>query len=61
MTLVWEKWEHIIMEIRKRKKAPDVWEGFEYLYDEMKRYRIERGLPAYTYEHFSSVQPSASM
>jgi hypothetical protein len=61
VTIVWEKWEHIIRELRERENVPEVWEGFEYLYDEMKRYRIERGLPDYTYEKFSSVQPSASM
>jgi len=61
VTIVWEKWEHIIRELREKENVPDVWEGFEYLYDEMKRYRSERGLPEYTYEHFSSVQPSASM
>jgi hypothetical protein len=61
VTIVWEKWEHIIRELREKENVPDVWEGFEYLYDEMKRYRSERGLSEYTYEQFSSVQPSASM
>ncbi len=43
--MMWEKWEHIIRETREREKLPDVWEGFEYLYKEMKKLRDMKGYP----------------
>jgi hypothetical protein len=43
--MMWEKWEHIIRETREREKIPDLWEGFEYLYSEMKEYRNMKGYP----------------
>jgi len=43
--MMWEKWEHIIRETREREKLPDIWEGFEYLYNEMKAYRHLKGYP----------------
>lgn len=45
VTMMWEKWEDIIRETRKREKLPDLWEGFEYLYDVMREYRRMKGYP----------------
>jgi len=45
VTMMWEKWEHIIRETRVREKLPDIWEGFEYLYNEMKKFRGMKGYP----------------
>ena len=39
VTVMWERWEHIIKATRIREQAPDLWSGFEYLYNEMKRLR----------------------
>ena len=47
--VMWEKWVDIIRETRKRESIPDVWEGFEYLYDEMKRLRDSREYPEITF------------
>jgi hypothetical protein len=47
--LMWERWESIIMKIRVREDMPDMWEGFEYLYNEMKRLRDSRGYPKIKY------------
>ena len=47
--VMWEKWENIIRETRVRENMPDLWEGFEYLYDEMKRLRSGRDYPEITY------------
>jgi hypothetical protein len=44
-TMMWEKWEHIIRETRARENLPDLWEGFEYLHNEMKKYRTMKGYP----------------
>ena len=44
---MWETWEHIIKATRVREKAPDIWNGFEFLYNEMKRLRSERGYPEF--------------
>jgi hypothetical protein len=46
---MWENWEHIIREIRARENAPEICEGFEYLYNELKRLRKEKGYPKYNY------------
>ncbi len=43
--LMWEKWEEIIRATRVRENIPDVWEGFEFLYNEMKKFRDARGYP----------------
>ena len=43
VTLMWEKWEGIIRATRARENIPDIWKGFEYLYNEMKKYRVESG------------------
>jgi hypothetical protein len=45
VTLMWEKWGNIIRQTRVREKLPDIWEGFEYLYNEMKEYRRLKGYP----------------
>jgi hypothetical protein len=45
VVMMWEKWGHIIQETRLREKLPDLWEGFEYLYNEMKEYRRMKGYP----------------
>jgi len=48
-TVMWDKWEHIIKETRIRETAPDLWSGFEYLCDEIKSLRSEKGFPEFTY------------
>jgi hypothetical protein len=47
--IMWDKWEHIIRKIREKENMPDIWEGFEYLYNEMKSRRESKGLPEITY------------
>ncbi len=47
--VIWERWEHIIRATRVRENTPDIWNGFEHLYNEMKRYRKERDYPEVTY------------
>jgi len=39
---IWEKTEHWVKENRKRWKRPQIWEYFEYLYNEMKK-REQKG------------------
>jgi hypothetical protein len=46
---MWERWEHIIRETRVRENSPDIWSGFEHLYNEMVRLREERDYPKITY------------
>jgi len=46
--LMWEKWEGIIRATRVRENIPDLWKGFEYLYDELKNYRDSKGYPDIT-------------
>ena len=46
---MWEKWRDIIKEIRVKENIPDAWEGFEYLYDEMKKIRDIKEYPKITY------------
>jgi hypothetical protein len=46
---MWEGWEHIIREIRVRENSPELWNGFEHLYNEMVRLRKERGYPERIY------------
>ena len=46
---MWERWEHIIRKTRERERGPDLWEGFEYLYNEVKNYRDREGYPGFTY------------
>ena len=46
---MWERWEHIIRETRIRENSPDIWSGFEHLYNEMVRLREERDYPKITY------------
>jgi len=40
----WQKWYPIFQRQRKEGNAPDIMSGFEYLVNEMKERRIERGL-----------------
>ena len=47
--IMWERWEHIIRATRVRENAPELWGGFEHLYNEMVRIREERDLPKITY------------
>jgi len=42
----WEKWLPIISEWRLRFNAPQIYYDFEFLYDEMKKVREDRGHPA---------------
>ena len=46
---MWERWEHIIRKTREREGGPDLWEGFEYLYNEVKKYRDKEGYPDFKY------------
>ena len=46
--VMWEKWEDIIRATRVRENIPDIWDGFEYLYQEMKRFRESKGYPEIT-------------
>jgi len=46
---MWEKWGDIIREVRERENAPEIVEGFEYLYYELKRLRREKGYGEYRY------------
>jgi len=48
--ITWERWADIIRELRVMHNAPDIWEGFEYLYNEMKRLRSERDYPDVVYQ-----------
>lgn len=48
--MMWENWEHIIKINREREQMPDLWDGFEYLYTEMKKLRETRGYPQIKYE-----------
>jgi hypothetical protein len=33
----WEKIEHLVKDLREHQKRPQIWEWFEYLYNEMKK------------------------
>jgi len=48
--LMWEKWGHIIKMNREKEQMPDLWDGFEYLYNEMKALRNKMGYPEIIYE-----------
>ena len=48
--LLWENWEHIIKFNRERENMPDLWDGFEYLYNEMTALREKMGYPKIKYE-----------
>jgi hypothetical protein len=43
VVVMWEKWGDIIRATRIRENIPYLWEGFEYLYDELKKYRDSKG------------------
>ena len=47
--MLWENWEHIIKMNRERENMPDLWDGFEYLYTEMKKLRKNMNYPDITY------------
>ena len=47
--VMYENWEHIIKENRTRENMPDLWDGFEYLYNEMKKIRESKNYPQITY------------
>jgi len=47
--MMWENWEHIIRLNRERENMPDLWDGFEYLYNEMKTLRKKMNYPDITY------------
>ncbi|TFH14404.1 hypothetical protein E4H04_10290 [Candidatus Bathyarchaeota archaeon] len=44
---LWTKFEPIIYGFRERDGRPETWRWFEYLADEMKKVRHQRGLPEY--------------
>ena len=45
---LWETWKHIIERNRVVENMPDLWDGFEHLYIEMKSLRDEKGYPQIT-------------
>ena len=47
--VMWETWEHIIRKNRVKESMPDLWEGFEYLYNEMKTLRDNKNYPDITF------------
>lgn len=49
VSMIWQNWGHIIELNRKRENMPDLWDGFEYLYEEIHNMRIEKGYPEITY------------
>jgi len=49
VVIMWENWEHIIRKTRERENMPDIWDGFEYLYLEMKKLRKSQDYPDITY------------
>ena len=54
MTIVmWEKWEHILKEMRKNENAPELYEGFEHLYNEISKLRKKKDYPDYSYPNAS--------
>jgi hypothetical protein len=46
--IMWEKWEDIILATRAMENLPDIWDGFEHLYKESKRFRDTKGYPEIT-------------
>jgi hypothetical protein len=42
----WDTWKHLILEHRERSNLPKYMSGLEYLAEEMKVYRTERGWPS---------------
>ena len=34
---LWQKWEHTILELRRRRNMPTMWEWYEYLYEEVRK------------------------
>jgi hypothetical protein len=44
----WIQFEPIIRGFREKDGVPEMWKWFEYLADEMKKVREQRGLPEYT-------------
>jgi hypothetical protein len=44
----WIKFERIIRGFRERDGRPETWRWFEYLAEEMKKVREQRGMPEYT-------------
>ena len=49
VSIIWENWGDIIKKTRERETLPDLWDGFEYLYNEMKSLRENKGYPDHTY------------
>jgi hypothetical protein len=47
-SMQWRKWKPVIEEQRKRYNNPDWWMWFEYLNDEITKYRVARGHPPET-------------
>jgi len=43
----WEKFSPIIVEWRRRYNAPQIYVGYEFLVDEMRRIRESRSEPTY--------------
>jgi len=54
---MWMKWESIIVELRMRYHQPEIYSDFEYLANEMKRIRTERGITEELPETFTRYIP----
>jgi len=46
--VMWDTWSPIIEKNREVENMPDLWDGFEYLYKEMKTLRDSKGYPEIT-------------
>ena len=42
----WDKWKPVFLEYREKRNLPQYMSGLEYLAEEMKKSRIERGWPS---------------
>jgi hypothetical protein len=54
---LWMKWESIIKELRARYNQPELYTEFEYLADEMRRVRLERGITVELPDTFTRYIP----
>ena len=54
---LWMKWGSIIYELRVRYHQPELYSNFEYLADEMRRIRMQRGITVELPETFTRYVP----
>jgi hypothetical protein len=53
VVMMWRKYKEVILKIRKAYHLPTWWIGFEYLAEDVDRYRIKMGWGAKTADDFS--------